>query len=343
MVEDLSSPVEELLQSPPEEEECDTKEAEELKSSEIMQLMIPSSSDSKLPMLYDRFAMTYSIPAFKGWVKQPSPSCAAASFAGAWNTLHGYDRNHSDAIDVYAILSFYKEMIRQKLERKHESLQRLLSIDSIEPLTTALRAKGIEFGQKKSVQRKLLVSSIEQIVFDSDAFLQLRESLTPPETEGEIIEDQLDWKSLLYDYYHMMDGLAKLNRPKPSTSLLGNWAVLQAAREFSPDDGLKGSYLFGKKGTICISNRDDPDKVKAQWSQLWSAFVDPKSVLIFHLTNHYALIFAMREYVDPETDQVIREILTARKGQRPSSWIRLEQVREILLKWTGYRILQIVL
>ena len=66
---------------------------------------------------------------------------------------------------------------------------------------------------------------------------------------------------------------------------------------------------------------------------LQTHFGIPGRILVFHLTNHYALIFAMRE-VDGH-----REILTARKGQRPSVWMDWNEVRQILLKWSGYKIL----
>lgn len=54
-------------------------------------------------------------------------------------------------------------------------------------------------------------------------------------------------------------------------------------------------------------------------------------VLLFHLTNHYALVFAWREWQDEEPMRLRRQILTARKGQRPSAWIDFEEVRKILL------------
>ena len=125
------------------------------------------------------------------------------------------------------------------------------------------------------------------------------------------------------------------------------------------------------------------------WNQLLPKSVSshtPPQVLIFHLTNHYALIFALREWrstygpkvghndastgascrVDatlpapdedtqsaygesgpPNTRQHVgcaeggwtRQILTARKGQRPTSWINFEEAREIMLAWDGYKIL----
>ena len=87
--------------------------------------------------------------------------------------------------------------------------------------------------------------------------------------------------------------------------------------------------------------------------------------MIFHLRNHYALIFALREWEEESSafcttaDQeqsveaktttadskkvIIRQALTAKKGQRPSTWIDFEEVREIVLGWEGYKILEIKL
>ncbi len=64
-------------------------------------------------------------------------------------------------------------------------------------------------------------------------------------------------------------------------------------------------------------------------------------VLLFHLKNHYALIFAAREWVDDRSGQCVRQVLTARKGQRPSAWVDFSEVREVMLGWDGYKIIAI--
>ena len=38
---------------------------------------------------------------------------------------------------------------------------------------------------------------------------------------------------------------------------------------------------------------------------------------------------------------VTRQILTARKGQRPTVWIDFKEVRETILNWEGYKIISI--
>ena len=51
-----------------------------------MALLLP---DGGLPHCADKFSLQYSMGAFRGWVKQRSPACAAASVAGSWNALMG--------------------------------------------------------------------------------------------------------------------------------------------------------------------------------------------------------------------------------------------------------------
>lgn len=105
----------------------------------------------------------------------------------------------------------------------------------------------------------------------------------------------------------------------------------------------------------------------------WYARED--TVLLFHLNNHYTLVYAMREWVSPPAatssesvfnedsvpgsgcvnisctssegsstaPRVHRELLVARRGQRPVHWVDLAEAREIMLGWEGYKIIALSL
>lgn len=63
-------------------------------------------------------------------------------------------------------------------------------------------------------------------------------------------------------------------------------------------------------------------------------------MLLFHLKNHYALVFALREWEAPG-NQKVRQLLTARKGQRPTAWVDFEDARQTMLGWEGYKMMSV--
>ncbi|CAH0370490.1 unnamed protein product [Pelagomonas calceolata] len=84
--------------------------------------------------------------------------------------------------------------------------------------------------------------------------------------------------------------------------------------------------------------RDDSDEViERQWGKLSAAFNRPDASLIFHLKNHYALIYALREWTSD--GKRVRQLLCARKGQRPSAWVDWLEARETILGWAGYKLM----
>ena len=133
--------------------------------------------------------------------------------------------------------------------------------------------------------------------------------------------------------------LAKLNRAEaPSTAGIGNWGIPQATQIFSEKTGksVKVKGLMGR-GSVLHKTKvaDDAPTITKQWNALRDAFSAPNSAVLFHLTNHYALVFAMRSWTTPEGVHE-REILTARRGQRPNTWIPFDDCRAILTGWSGY-------
>ena len=64
------------------------------------------------------------------------------------------------------------------------------------------------------------------------------------------------------------------------------------------------------------------------------------TALIYHLKNHYALLFAMREWVEPD-GRTVRQVLSTRRGQRPSTWIDWDEIHGTFLKWGGHKIMAV--
>jgi hypothetical protein len=141
---------------------------------------------------------------------------------------------------------------------------------------------------------------------------------------------------------------------RPRTSAVGSWGIGHAFENLAAARGVSGcirtSVLMGasaKQVAVRLRTEDSPCVVAQQWQALKSAFMLPRSVLLFHLTNHYALIYAWREWQDETSSPgrgaaptIRRQILAARRGQRPSAWIDFEEMRNIMLRWTGYNLLQ---
>lgn len=162
-----------------------------------------------------------------------------------------------------------------------------------------------------------------------------------------------EWQKDLMSLIKNIAGLKKLSAERPSTAAIGNWGILQAVSKMSTElaepslgkDGVQARLFLGRKRLakskidVAISRKDREEDVARQWDALRAAFSHPDCVLLFHLKNHYALIYAMREWVDASSGECTRQILTARKGQRPTAWIDFAEVRDQVLGWEGYKIM----
>lgn len=150
----------------------------------------------------------------------------------------------------------------------------------------------------------------------------------------------------------MVGRYRKLGERSPSTAAIGNQAVLGGVRLLTEVANLgqvvEAKLFMGvKRGsksklTVSVTLTDSTGTIKTQWDAVCAAFSERNSILLFHLRNHYALIFALREY-ELASGEMKREVLTARKGQRPTAWLDFNEVREIVLSWEGYKIMKVTL
>jgi hypothetical protein len=96
-----------------------------------------------------------------------------------------------------------------------------------------------------------------------------------------------------------------------------------------------------------------------------AAFGAARCCLLLHQKNHYSLVFALREWVEPPAPAAdsaaattasaadgeaaaacgegrrVRELLTCRKGQRPTVWLEWGEVHRYVSGWSGYAIMEI--
>jgi hypothetical protein len=175
-----------------------------------------------------------------------------------------------------------------------------------------------------------------------------QQELQRRDSEAEAPLAQLRWKKMVIVVIKQLSGLAKLSRARPSTGFFGNWGIFQAAKRLSRKLSASGMGLGckvfmgkavrGSTAVIKVASGDTESKITDQWATLRSVLLRDDSVLLFHLTNHYALVFGMREWVDP-TGTVVRQILTTRRGQRPNTWMDFSEVRAVVIKWSGYKMM----
>jgi len=170
-------------------------------------------------------------------------------------------------------------------------------------------------------------------------------------------ETKWKWKTALCEIFKKIGGISKVEADRPSTGPFGNWGIIGAVQklsDLSPTHKFTTSLLMGKKTIgankkskmdFALSKRDAEAEIAKQWAGLREKFNDPNSAIIFHLKNHYALIFAIREYVlvkeEDKEREFVRQVFTARKGQRPTQWIDFSECRDTMIGWDGYKMMTV--
>lgn len=155
----------------------------------------------------------------------------------------------------------------------------------------------------------------------------------------------------------MQVDLRRLQHPhRPSTAPIGNDRLMAALRFLARGHGepLTVRKLLARSGAdVCVTAADDAATQTAQWHTLLSQLHSPKAALIFHLENHYSVIYGARSWETvrrsggdavalrgpPRRGAVVRQVLVGKPGQQPSRWVPWEDVRACLLGWRGYAVM----
>ncbi|KAF4658291.1 hypothetical protein FOL47_008097 [Perkinsus chesapeaki] len=111
-----------------------------------------------------------------------------------------------------------------------------------------------------------------------------------------------------------------------STAGIGNWAIEDVLRQHRLDvRTVVGRAVLGeRRSRISTTDKRAQEMAKREFTK--------QDCMIIHFNNHYAMVFAYRERDN------LKEVLTAKKGQKPKNWVDLTHVIAALNKWQGYRV-----
>lgn len=257
-------------------------------------------------------AIFHSESLFKTWMEQSSYSCGATSVANVLNALQ-----RKVKVTTQTVLNFYIEQTKRIL---HASILR------VEQSNKGLRVQNMFgfitancFGNDARGYYDCTKSDLAEY-----AKMWLAEQDT--ETQKPVLKK-------LKEILRLKKGLMKLKRKNnPHTSIVGSVGIRRAT------EAVASKYAnINVVATVMVQNSKTG---RRDWERIKKSLKSPRRQLIFHLTNHYAPIYAAREFLGPE-NRVRKQILTARNGQRPSAWLDWDtEVLEIIGGWPGYNIME---
>jgi len=251
---------------------------------------------------------------------------------------------------------------RELLSRRHQDGLKLSSKPPQDSTVCGMKDQGATGTAEHVLEEVNIFEALHDVLCQDDKRGLLEEEAeekAPEEEEPETAEllvvprEGPNWKKEMSELLSKRQAVFRLRAERPNTADVGTFGLRQAAEELAMmrnTDQIKTAIVLARKGSAKgisapLTKSDTEAEIHRQWCCLKNAFSLLNSVLLFHLTNHYALVFAWREWQDEgvEKDSLClhRQILTARRGQRPSVWIDFEEVRRILLGWTGYHLLSL--
>ena len=217
--------------------------------------------------------------------------------------------------------------------------------DLLNIIAAALEGKyGIEFHPKLDGLDLFLPSCVHTALDAWDA-----DPGAKKEVKHAFNHSRKEIESKVKTWWGKLGGLSKLTAEKPSTAPIGNDTILKIFEKVRDDYGAPirtWRFMSSKKCQCQVSESDDDIKITAHWNNLKACVANPSQVLLFHLQNHYSMIYAAREN-DADTGyggkHLIRQVLVAKPGQQPCRWIDFVSVRETILSWVGHAIIGVEL
>ena len=156
----------------PEEKEKETIEKDtESAFDEITVDLLPGG---KFPSALDLFSISIRNAAMRGWVKQPSPCCAASSIAGCFNTIRGLERSEkaNGAVDAKDVIGIMDCQLDEDRQAKHGSCARILGLKD----TAVLSCLEKRVGEIQDAKGRPLTSRKKEALKPPDLRLAIREA-----------------------------------------------------------------------------------------------------------------------------------------------------------------------
>lgn len=298
----------------------------------------------------------------------------AGAFNALFDLGRNHPKSASIAEVAELMAKFCDRLNDQQQRRIESSLE--LQAGAFDAVVSALDAELLTRGMKWTtppgpeavtsvtalgVLRELLIAwrparTSETAIGSDDApFVALRSALLGLKHGEDASEERLketgsstspDLDKQLCEFFQKRRASHRLRAEMHLTFDIGTWGIYPAVADLSSSRGcdtMQAQTLLGRRATktrcddfLPVEECDSAEFIDLQWAALKRAFSRPHTVLLFHLTKHYALIYAWREWL-PEASGGSspvarrRQILTARKGQEPTAWMDFEEVRSIIL------------
>lgn len=210
------------------------------------------------------------------------------------------------------------------------ALNALLARDDDDALTFTVEDVLLEYQTAWRCQLGAVAAGIEGFELDEAALLLESAPFQLPSSDDPVTIEKLALLGRLVASYRT---LSALDRTRASTACVGVPQLMSALVNLGRARGLAHvdvKIVLDRELLLQAAGADEA------WGRLWDAFAPVEGVegdeaeglsvvLILHLPRHYSLVFGLRERraaaATGQNQRMAREVLTARKKQKPKEWV----------------------